>query len=107
MMAGLLTRGLSLTRTFPNAVRSVVFTGVARHLQLRGQLRIWRLLAPPHRIPISFRTHIRLPETIATLLGQKIQNVKRLTVRDFSPDLHVFKRKGSSQTAVAKVNSMR
>lgn len=53
-MAGLLTCGSSLPRTFPGGC-PVVLIEVAHRLQLRGQSRIWRLLATPHRVPISSR----------------------------------------------------
>ena len=53
-MAGLLTCGSMLSRTFPG-VCPVVFVGVAHRSQLRGQSRIWRLLSTPHRVPISSR----------------------------------------------------
>lgn len=51
VMAGLLTCGSQLTRTFPN-VCPVVHIGVAHRSQLRGQLRIRRLfgLSSPHSL---------------------------------------------------------
>jgi len=36
----------------------VAYAGVARRSQLRGQSRIWRLLATPHRVPFSSRTRL-------------------------------------------------
>ena len=50
-MAGLLTRGSQLSRTFPGAHAQWFYRGALRS-QLRGQSRIWRLLATPHRVPI-------------------------------------------------------
>ncbi len=54
LMAGLLTCGSPLPQTFPGYC-PVVLIGVAHRLQLRGQSRNWRLLATPHRVPISSR----------------------------------------------------
>lgn len=50
-MAGLLTCGSLLARTFPDPKSPVVYLGVARHLQLRGQLWNWDKV--PHHIPFS------------------------------------------------------
>jgi hypothetical protein len=49
----------------PEQVCSVVIFGFARRSQLRGQLRVWRALALPHRIPFSSNTHFRRTGTIA------------------------------------------
>jgi hypothetical protein len=43
----------------------VVFIGVTHRSQLRGQLRIRRAFAPPHRIPFSFQPHVRRLKTIS------------------------------------------
>ncbi|SMR82183.1 hypothetical protein SAMN04488030_2526 [Aliiroseovarius halocynthiae] len=51
--AGLLTCGSS--RGWPSRDDPSGMFSVARRLQLRGQLRSWRLMATPHRIPYYFR----------------------------------------------------
>jgi hypothetical protein len=54
----------------------VVFIGVTHRSQLRGQSRIQRLLALPHRIPFSSQTHVRRLETIFVFLKGLMQHVK-------------------------------
>lgn len=63
-MAGLLTYGSAFSRTFPSQFGSVVSLGSTHRLQLRGQLRIRRVFALPHRIPFSFQPYVRRLETI-------------------------------------------
>ena len=67
-MAGLLTCGSAFPRTFPSRLDSVAFFEVIHRSQLRGQLRIWRVFAPPHRIPFSSQTYVRRLETIVLQL---------------------------------------
>lgn len=54
-MAGLLTRGsgkTSLPGLCPASLADTQWrVGFATHIQLRGQSRIWCLLATPHRVP--------------------------------------------------------
>lgn len=53
LMAGLLTCGSWLPPPSRPRVRGQWLPGGARRLQLRGQLRVWRLMPTPHRIPFS------------------------------------------------------
>ncbi len=49
--AGLLTSRVIAAPDLPSLKGPVAFPGAARRSQLRGQSRIWRLMATPHRIP--------------------------------------------------------
>lgn len=67
---------INVSPSLPKPFSSVAFAGVTHRSQLRGQLRIWRLSAAPHRIPFSSQRRVRRVETISTLLKGVEQRVK-------------------------------
>lgn len=94
-MAGLLTCGSQLTRTFPNCVSSGPI-GVAHRSQLRGQSRIWCLTgqAAPCSLFISSAFGLREPSQKPNRILVRRSIPKRLITAVFAAEKCAYNKLG-------------